>query len=132
MSNTASTTTAAEAGHPPARPPHGSLQAPAGAHLYVRVAKVTRSFGGYVLAQESASVVRVPDFPQEVKIAQPGALLSLAGEKMLSVLARGVHVGSNRINFLSTAHSQSDIDAVIGAFVESLIEGRREGWLCRV
>jgi len=66
------------------------FEAPVGAHVYLRVAKGTRSFGGYVLAQEFATVARVPEFPKEVKIAQPGALLSLSGEKKVSILARDV------------------------------------------
>lgn len=66
------------------------IQAPVGAHVYVRIDKGTKSFGGYVLAREWSAVLRVPAFPQEVKIAQPGSLLSLAGEKKVSILARDV------------------------------------------
>jgi uncharacterized protein YfaS (alpha-2-macroglobulin family) len=66
------------------------IQAPVGAFVYVRVDKGTKSFGGYVQAREWATVAPVPAFPQEVKIAQPGSLLSLAGEKKVSILARDV------------------------------------------
>jgi alpha-2-macroglobulin len=66
------------------------VQVPVGAHLYVRIAKGMRSFGGYVLAKEFAAVQRVQPFPREVKVAQAGALLSLAGEKKVSVFARDV------------------------------------------
>jgi uncharacterized protein YfaS (alpha-2-macroglobulin family) len=66
------------------------FQAPVGAYVYARLAKGTKSFGGYVLAREQGAVVRVPEFPQEVKIAQAGALLSLSGEKKVSILARDV------------------------------------------
>jgi uncharacterized protein YfaS (alpha-2-macroglobulin family) len=66
------------------------VQVPVGRFLYVRVAKGTRSFGGYVLAQEASTVVAVPAFPKELKIAQPGALLSLAGDKKISILARDI------------------------------------------
>ena len=66
------------------------FQAPVGARLYVRVEKGTRSFGGYVLAKEAAAVLDVPEYPQELKIAQPGALLSLSGEKKVSIFARDV------------------------------------------
>ena len=70
---------------------HGfRFQAPVGASLYVRVEKGTRSFGGYVLAREAAAIVRVPEYPKELSIAQPGALLSLSGEKKVSVFARDV------------------------------------------
>jgi uncharacterized protein YfaS (alpha-2-macroglobulin family) len=66
------------------------VQVPVGAHLYVRVEKGIQSFGGYVLPRESAAIVRVPEFPKEVKIAQPGAILSLSGEKKVSIFARDV------------------------------------------
>jgi len=66
------------------------FQAPVGAHLYVVVEKGTRSFGGYVLPAEAAAVLRVPEYPREVKIAQPGAILSLSGEKKVSIFARDV------------------------------------------
>jgi uncharacterized protein YfaS (alpha-2-macroglobulin family) len=66
------------------------VQAPVGATVYVRLDKGTKSFGGYVLAREWAAVAPVPAFPQEVKVAQPGSLLSLAGEKKVSILARDV------------------------------------------
>jgi len=45
------------------------------------------------------------------------------------ILARGVHVGANRINFLSTAHEAAEIDLVIDAFTGALSEARRAGWL---
>jgi alpha-2-macroglobulin len=66
------------------------IQAPVGAHLYVVVKKGTRSFGGYVLPGDAAEVLRVPEYPKEVKIAQPGAILSLSGEKKVSIFARDV------------------------------------------
>ena len=70
---------------------HGfKFAAPVGAFVYVTVRKGTRSFGGYVLPNEAAAIVRVPEYPKEVKIAQPGAILSLAGEKKVSVFARDV------------------------------------------
>jgi glutamate-1-semialdehyde 2,1-aminomutase len=46
-----------------------------------------------------------------------------------AILAQGIHVGSNRINFLSTAHGVAEVDAVADAFVSALVEGRKQGWL---
>ncbi|RJS16772.1 alpha-2-macroglobulin [Corallococcus sp. H22C18031201] len=66
------------------------VQADVGRYVYVRVKKGTRSAGGYVLAEDFNTVIRVPAFPQEVSILHDGALLSLAGEKKLTVLARDV------------------------------------------
>jgi uncharacterized protein YfaS (alpha-2-macroglobulin family) len=66
------------------------IQAEVGRYLYMRVKKGTRSAGGYVLAEEYNTVVRVPAFPEEVSILHEGALLSLTGEKKVTVLARDV------------------------------------------
>ena len=65
-------------------------QAEVGRYVYVRVAKGLRSFGGYLLGEEAHYALRVPDFPKELKIMQSGALLSLTGEKKLSLYARDV------------------------------------------
>lgn len=46
-----------------------------------------------------------------------------------AILAQGVHIGSNRINFLSTAHGVAEVGAVAEAFISRLIEGRKLGWL---
>lgn len=59
-------------------------------HLFVRLKKGTQSVGGYVLANEFETTVRVPPFPQEVAILHEGALLGMTGEKKLSVMARDV------------------------------------------
>jgi alpha-2-macroglobulin len=58
--------------------------------LYVRMEKGLRSFGGYVLAKTRADVVQVPEFPRMLKFMADGALLSLNGEKRVSVVGRNV------------------------------------------
>jgi uncharacterized protein YfaS (alpha-2-macroglobulin family) len=65
-------------------------QAEVGRYVYVRIAKGMRSFGGYLLGEEAHYALRVPEFPKELKIMQNGALLSLTGEKKLSLYARDV------------------------------------------
>ena len=59
-------------------------------YLYVRVEKNLRSFGGYVLGSNSPSVVQIPEYPRMLKFMADGALLSLNGEKRVSVVARNV------------------------------------------
>lgn len=59
-----------------------------GRYLYIRIKNGLTSFGGYRLTDDVAFVVRVPEFPKEMKIMAEGSLLSLTGEKKLSVLAR--------------------------------------------
>ncbi|MBZ4418423.1 alpha-2-macroglobulin [Myxococcus sp. RHSTA-1-4] len=66
------------------------IQADVGRFLYLRVKKGTKSAGGYVLAEEYNTVIQVPPFPEEVSILHEGALLSLAGEKKVTVLSRDV------------------------------------------
>ncbi|QSQ23337.1 alpha-2-macroglobulin [Pyxidicoccus parkwayensis] len=66
------------------------IQADVGRSLYVRLNKGTKSAGGYVLAERYDTVVQVPAFPEEVSILHEGALLSLAGEKKVTVMSRDV------------------------------------------
>lgn len=66
------------------------FKAPPGRALYIRLAKGARSFGGYVLAETFDRVVMTPDYPQELSFVGDGALLSLSGERRLSVVARGL------------------------------------------
>lgn len=61
-----------------------------GMFLYIHIKKGLTSFGGYILPEGRSFVVRVPDFPKELEIMAEGALLSLAGEKKLSILARNM------------------------------------------
>lgn len=61
-----------------------------GRYVYVTVDKGLRSFGGYLLADPVDRVLRVPDYPKELRIAQQGALLALSGKHQLSVFTRDV------------------------------------------
>lgn len=65
-------------------------QADVGRSIYVVVKRGMRSFGGYLLDHPYDTVQRVPEYPKELKIMQSGALLSLSGEKKVSVYTRDV------------------------------------------
>ncbi len=65
-------------------------RAPPGRYLYVQVAKGMTAFGGYRLGKDVARVFRVPDYPAVAQIMAQGSLLSLSGERKLSVMARDV------------------------------------------
>ncbi|NZA24758.1 alpha-2-macroglobulin family protein [Luteimonas sp. SJ-92] len=65
-------------------------QAPPGRYLYVRVDKGLKSFGGFLLGQPASAVQRVPDYPELLRFVGEGALLSLRGERRVSVAARNV------------------------------------------
>lgn len=57
--------------------------------LYIRIAKGVESVGGYILANTYDQIVRVPAYPREVEIMAKGGVLSLSGNKRLSVVSRG-------------------------------------------
>lgn len=65
-------------------------QADVGRFLYIRVNKGVKSFGGYVLGKIFDTIARVPPFPKELKVLGHGSLLTLSGEKKVSVYARDV------------------------------------------
>lgn len=66
------------------------FKAEVGRRLYVKIGKGIASYGGYVLAQNFDTIQQVPEFPKELNIMYDGALLSLSGEKKLTVLSRDV------------------------------------------
>lgn len=61
-----------------------------GRYVYVKVDAGLRSFGGYQLGETVERVMRVPEFPRELSIMHQGSLLSMSGEKTLSLFARNV------------------------------------------
>lgn len=65
-------------------------QAEPGQFIYIKVDKGIQSAGGYVLAKVFDAVQRVPEFPKELNIMYDGAILSLSGEKKVSVVARDI------------------------------------------
>lgn len=77
-------------------------------HLYVRVKKNIEALGGYPLKDDYATVITVPEPPQELTFQGEGGLLALKGERKLSVKSRGIpgiryelaRVQANQINHL--------------------------------
>ena len=65
-------------------------QAEPGQFIYIKVEKGIQSAGGYILAKVFDAVQRVPAFPQELNIMYDGAILSLSGEKKVTVVARDI------------------------------------------
>jgi uncharacterized protein YfaS (alpha-2-macroglobulin family) len=66
------------------------FRAPPKRYVFVRVNKGVHSFGGYVLGKGRGDVVQVPEYPHILRFMADGALLSLSGEKRVSVVARNV------------------------------------------
>jgi hypothetical protein len=65
-------------------------KADVGRYVFIRVKRGVQSFGGYVLAKAFDAVERVPEFPEELQIIGNGSILSLNGEKKISVFTRDV------------------------------------------
>lgn len=66
------------------------LDVPPGTYLFVRVEKGVEAFGGYVLMKPYEQVVTVPEYPRELRISHEGAVLSVTGDKKLTIAARGI------------------------------------------
>ncbi len=64
--------------------------APPGRFVYVRVNKGLKSFGGFILGKPFAAVREVPQYPQLLRFLGDGALLSLQGERRISLVARNL------------------------------------------
>lgn len=59
-------------------------------YVYVRLDKGLTSFGGYRLGATQERVLRVPEYPRELRIVAGGALLAMSGPKLLNVISRDV------------------------------------------
>lgn len=66
-----------------------AVNAQGGRYALVTVKKGLPAKGGYELGHDYQQVVQIPHLPQEVKVMAEGSLLSLSGEKTLSVLSLG-------------------------------------------
>jgi len=61
-----------------------------GRYLLVTVHRGLKSFGDYPLAKDYSEVIGAPAFPAAVKVISEGSVLSLSGEKKISILTRNV------------------------------------------
>ena len=70
---------------------HGfKYSAPPNRYLYVRVDKALKSFGGFLLGKPATTVEQVPPYPELLRFLGEGSLLSLRGERRVSIAARNV------------------------------------------
>ncbi|MCB1317766.1 MAG: hypothetical protein KDK27_17495, partial [Leptospiraceae bacterium] len=63
------------------------LHAPAGRRLYIHIPEGAPSETGYRLAKSYSGIFTVPEFPSNLFIMHEGSVLSLSGEKKLTVAA---------------------------------------------
>ncbi|GLQ31069.1 alpha-2-macroglobulin family protein [Litoribrevibacter albus] len=65
------------------------LDVPEGRAIYVNVKKGMKSSSDYALAKNFHEVIYIDDYPKEASIMGDGSLLSLSGDKTLSLMSRG-------------------------------------------
>ncbi|MCB1634603.1 MAG: alpha-2-macroglobulin family protein, partial [Xanthomonadales bacterium] len=66
------------------------FRADPGRRLYVEIDRGLRAFGGFLLGERQRQVQSVPDYPSLLRFVGDGAVLSLRGERRISVAARNV------------------------------------------
>ena len=64
------------------------FNAPPGRRLWLELPKGLRSFGGFLLGQPQRRLLVVPEYPKLLRFVGEGALLSLRGERRVSLVAR--------------------------------------------
>lgn len=64
--------------------------APAYRHILVKIPSGITSVGGYQLKEDRYQIVSVPDYPQMLNFVSEGALLSMTGDKRITVSARNL------------------------------------------
>jgi uncharacterized protein YfaS (alpha-2-macroglobulin family) len=105
-----------------------------GQRVYIRFAPGLKSFGGYILGHANAQTFTVPDYPKLLKFMADGALLSLSGDKRLSVVSRNQpgmklvvsRVQPDQIQHLVAFNEGSFTHPDLGGFSEDHIVDRFE------
>lgn len=64
------------------------FQAPPGRRLWVELPRGLKSFGGFVLGEPQRRLLVVPEYPKLLRFVGEGSLLSLRGERRVSLVAR--------------------------------------------
>lgn len=90
------------------------VNAPAGRSIYVSVDAGAKAFGGYTLERKFEAVVKVPAWPNDVKIMQEGSILTLSGSRKISLHARGTDKLSIEVAHIQTGALQHFISQTEG------------------
>lgn len=67
-----------------------ALKAEPNRQIYAQIDKGLRSFGGYLMPEPQGQVLKMPEYPKEVRIAFKGALLALSGPRKILLFTRDV------------------------------------------
>ena len=87
-----------------------------GRQLYVKIESGLKSFGGYVLGDTIERILQVPEFPRELSILSKGSLLSMSGEKTLSLFGRNVPAMRIEVGRLLPRQLQHLVTQTSGSF----------------
>lgn len=91
-------------------------QAKPGRYLYIKIDSGLKSFGGYVLGDSVERIMQVPEFPRELSILHQGSLLSMSGEKTVSLFARNIPAVRVEIGRLLPRQLQHLVTQTSGSF----------------
>jgi uncharacterized protein YfaS (alpha-2-macroglobulin family) len=91
-------------------------QAKPGRYLYIKIDSGLKSFGGYVLGDSVERIIQVPEFPRELSILTEGSLLSMSGEKTVSLFARNIPAVRVEVGRLLPRQLQHLVTQTSGSF----------------
>ena len=83
------------------------INAISGRYLFIKLKQGAKSEGGFILGKDYLTIASTPAALREIKIMSEGSILSLSGEKKLSIYSLGVdklHVEIDRVNYHDTNH----------------------------
>jgi len=99
------------------------LEVAPGAQLFVRVEAGVEAWGGYVLPRPWEDVVTVPEYPRELRIAHEGSVLSVTGDKKLTVTSRGIPAFRVRLSRIQPKDLNHLVSQSSGDFAHLALRG---------
>ena len=94
-----------------------------GRYVYTRIERGLTSFGGYRLGQTQERVLRVPEYPRELRVVAPGSLLAMSGPKLLNILSRDVPAMKVEVSRLLPRQLQHLVSQTRGDFSQPEFNG---------
>ncbi|MGQ0529476.1 MAG: MG2 domain-containing protein [Panacagrimonas sp.] len=94
-----------------------------GRYAYVRLERGLSSFGGYRLGQTQERVLRVPEYPRELRVVAPGSLLAMSGPKQLNIVSRDVPTMKVEVSRLLPRQLQHLVSQTRGDFSKPEFNG---------
>ncbi|MGH8516004.1 MAG: MG2 domain-containing protein, partial [Panacagrimonas sp.] len=94
-----------------------------GRFVYLRVDKGLTAFGGYRLGETQERVLRVPEYPRELRVVASGSLLAMSGPKLLNILSRDVPAMKVEVSRLLPRQLQHLVSQTQGEFSRPEFKG---------